>query len=467
MIAAALLVPASRVLVRDVGMNWTRAGFLRIVQRMGAAVAGELEPVPPAGAAVPAGEPICDLELSASAPLRGTVVEAAEVPLAIDELPLVALLGCFAEGETVVRGAQELRLKESDRIAGVVDGLRGLGASIEATEDGFVVTGAAGCAAARSTRMAITAWRCSAPSRDSRRATASRSSGWTPPRSPTRASKPTSPRWRRRGSAAGPGPRGPPAGRHPRGAARPGAIVADLPRRLAALSARRSPARCARRPQRPLEPRAVALHRVGELNKTSVQPPSRFMSLRIFQCREVCIASIGLALGGRVAALARGVPAREPGAADGAADLRAELVAVLSSPLVLERERSKPGGCGMSASISRTARRRLADFTTLAGIADSHASTSTRFSEPRSRSNAPRSSATARNSSTRAVLGPDRGEVLDAAELLVLGDLRRSPEHGRGGRRARRRARGRSATPASRRGASSGRPRGRCARRGR
>jgi 3-phosphoshikimate 1-carboxyvinyltransferase len=71
-------------------------------------------------------------------------VEPDEVPLAIDELPLVALLGCFAEGETVVRGAQELRLKESDRIATVVQGLRGLGAAIEATADGFVVTGTGG-----------------------------------------------------------------------------------------------------------------------------------------------------------------------------------------------------------------------------------------------------------------------------------------------------------------------------------
>jgi 3-phosphoshikimate 1-carboxyvinyltransferase len=70
-------------------------------------------------------------------------VEADEVPLAIDELPLVALLGCFAEGETVVTGAAELKVKESDRIATVVDGLRGLGATIEATSDGFVVTGTA------------------------------------------------------------------------------------------------------------------------------------------------------------------------------------------------------------------------------------------------------------------------------------------------------------------------------------
>jgi 3-phosphoshikimate 1-carboxyvinyltransferase len=71
-------------------------------------------------------------------------VEPEEVPLAIDELTLVALLGCFAEGETIVRGAQELRLKESDRIAGVVDGLGGLGADIEATEDGFAVRGTGG-----------------------------------------------------------------------------------------------------------------------------------------------------------------------------------------------------------------------------------------------------------------------------------------------------------------------------------
>ena len=76
--------------------------------------------------------------------LEATTVEPDEVPLAIDELPLVALLGCFAEGETVVRGAQELRVKESDRIAGVVDGLRGLGADIEATDDGFAVRGQGG-----------------------------------------------------------------------------------------------------------------------------------------------------------------------------------------------------------------------------------------------------------------------------------------------------------------------------------
>lgn len=141
-IAAAVLVPHSRLVVSGVGVNWTRVGFLRILERMGAIVLGELEHEPPPGA-VPTSEPVCDLDV-AHGPLVGTIVEADEVPLAIDELPLVALLGCFAEGETVVRGAGELRLKESDRIAGVVDGLRGLGAEIEATADGFAVRGTGG-----------------------------------------------------------------------------------------------------------------------------------------------------------------------------------------------------------------------------------------------------------------------------------------------------------------------------------
>jgi 3-phosphoshikimate 1-carboxyvinyltransferase len=140
-IAAALLVPGARVVVRGASSNWTRTGFVRIAQRMGGRIEGELEQDP--GDAIPLADPVSDLEVRAG-PLHGTVVEPGEVPLAIDELPLVALLGCFAEGETVVRGAQELRVKETDRIATVVDGLRGLGADIEATEDGFAVRGTGG-----------------------------------------------------------------------------------------------------------------------------------------------------------------------------------------------------------------------------------------------------------------------------------------------------------------------------------
>ena len=140
-VAAALLVRGARVVVRGASTNWTRTGFVRIAQRMGGSIDGALEDAP--GDAIPLADPVGDLEVSAG-PLHGTVVEPGEVPLAIDELPLVALLGCFAEGETLVRGAQELRVKESDRIATVVDGLRGLGADIEATEDGFMVRGTGG-----------------------------------------------------------------------------------------------------------------------------------------------------------------------------------------------------------------------------------------------------------------------------------------------------------------------------------
>ena len=140
-VAAGVLVPSSHLLIRNVNVNHTRVGFVRIVQRMGGIVLGDLEPDP--GDELSSTEPVEDLDVAA-APLVGTAVEPEEVPLAIDELPLVALLGCFAEGETVVRGAQELRLKETDRIATVVEGLRGLGGEIEATPDGFVVTGSGG-----------------------------------------------------------------------------------------------------------------------------------------------------------------------------------------------------------------------------------------------------------------------------------------------------------------------------------
>ncbi|HEY2216104.1 MAG TPA: 3-phosphoshikimate 1-carboxyvinyltransferase [Solirubrobacteraceae bacterium] len=140
MIAAGVLVPHSRLLLGDVGVNWTRTGFMRIVRRMQGIVLGDLEDET---GELTGEEPVSDLDVAHGA-LEGTVVESDEVPLAIDELPLVALLGCFAEGETIVRGAQELRLKEIDRIAGVVDGLRGLGGEIEATEDGFAVRGTGG-----------------------------------------------------------------------------------------------------------------------------------------------------------------------------------------------------------------------------------------------------------------------------------------------------------------------------------
>jgi 3-phosphoshikimate 1-carboxyvinyltransferase len=135
-VAATALVRGSRVVVSNVGLNWTRTGFLRIAQRMGAVIIGDLEE-PGAEADT---EPVGELDV-ASGSLEATVVEPGEVPLAIDELTLVALMGAFAVGETVVKGAGELRFKESDRIGAVVEGLRGLGADIEETADGFRVRG--------------------------------------------------------------------------------------------------------------------------------------------------------------------------------------------------------------------------------------------------------------------------------------------------------------------------------------
>jgi 3-phosphoshikimate 1-carboxyvinyltransferase len=145
-ITAALLVPGSEIGLREVGINRNRIGLLSILSRMGVEMGGAHE----GGRAMtvheirePGPEPIATLQVR-SAPLGGAAVTAEDVPSAIDELPLVALLACFAEGETVVGGAAELRAKESDRIAGVVEGLSGLGAEIEARADGFVVQGTGG-----------------------------------------------------------------------------------------------------------------------------------------------------------------------------------------------------------------------------------------------------------------------------------------------------------------------------------
>jgi len=145
-VAAALLVPGSEVDLREVGINRNRIGLLSILSRMGVEMGGAHE----RGRAMtvheirePGPEPIAAVNVR-HAEMRGATVGAEDVPAAIDELPLVALLGCFAEGETIVEGAAELRAKESDRIAGVVDGLAALGADIEARPDGFAVRGTAG-----------------------------------------------------------------------------------------------------------------------------------------------------------------------------------------------------------------------------------------------------------------------------------------------------------------------------------
>src|SRR5215212_163194 len=136
-VAAALVVPGSEVCIRGVGLNPTRSGFLDILRRMGAdvEVSGVRENR--------IGEPVGDL-ISRHSHLRGTRVGPGDVPGAVDELPLLALVGAFAEGETVVEGAKELRVKETDRISAVCEEFRRVGVEIEEREDGFVVGGTGG-----------------------------------------------------------------------------------------------------------------------------------------------------------------------------------------------------------------------------------------------------------------------------------------------------------------------------------
>ena len=132
---AALLVPGSEVCVHGVGTNPTRSGALEILRRMGAAI--ELR-----DAQEVAGEPRADLIVRSSA-LRGVTIEPAEVPGAIDELPVLAVAAACAAGETRITGAGELRVKESDRLAALGQ-LAGLGADVDVLPDGLVIRGTAG-----------------------------------------------------------------------------------------------------------------------------------------------------------------------------------------------------------------------------------------------------------------------------------------------------------------------------------
>jgi 3-phosphoshikimate 1-carboxyvinyltransferase len=136
-IVAALLVEGSEIAIEAVGVNPTRTGLLGILERMGAQVS--VEPGGEVG-----GEPVGTIVARSAPQLKAVEVGAAEVPSAIDELPLVALAACFAEGTTTIGGAAELRRKESDRIETVLAALRGLGATVEATDDGLVVEGGGG-----------------------------------------------------------------------------------------------------------------------------------------------------------------------------------------------------------------------------------------------------------------------------------------------------------------------------------
>jgi 3-phosphoshikimate 1-carboxyvinyltransferase len=132
-VVAATLLPGSELRLAGVNVNPTRTGLLTVLDRMGARISLF-------NRRTVSGEPVADLEV-VHADLVATTVDADEVPLLVDELPLIALAAAVAHGDSVVRGAEDLRAKESDRIETVADGLKALGARVQATSDGWRIRG--------------------------------------------------------------------------------------------------------------------------------------------------------------------------------------------------------------------------------------------------------------------------------------------------------------------------------------
>lgn len=132
-IAAGLITPGSEILIKNVGINPTRDGIIRVAKAMGGNVVLLDE-------RTVSGEPAADL-LVTSSDLTATEVGGDLIPALIDEIPVIAVMACFAKGTTVIKDAQELKVKESDRIAVVTENLKAMGADIEATEDGMIIHG--------------------------------------------------------------------------------------------------------------------------------------------------------------------------------------------------------------------------------------------------------------------------------------------------------------------------------------
>lgn len=132
-IAAGLITPNSCIRLKNVGLNPTRDGLIRVCRQMGADI--QMEQIRDDG-----GEMAADLIVRTSE-LKGTVVEGDLIPTLIDEIPVIALLAAFAKGETIIRDAQELKVKESDRIALTVDNLVKMGVNAQATDDGMIIRG--------------------------------------------------------------------------------------------------------------------------------------------------------------------------------------------------------------------------------------------------------------------------------------------------------------------------------------
>lgn len=133
LVVAATLIPGSRLTIADVGLNPTRTAALDVLKRMGATL--ESKPLEERG-----GEPVGRIQVTGS-PLRATRIAGAEVPGLIDEIPILAVAATQAAGRTVIRDAGELRVKESDRIAVVVEELSRMGARIRALPDGMIIDG--------------------------------------------------------------------------------------------------------------------------------------------------------------------------------------------------------------------------------------------------------------------------------------------------------------------------------------
>jgi 3-phosphoshikimate 1-carboxyvinyltransferase len=133
-LAAAAGCPGSRIVLRNVGVNPTRTGFLDALERMGARVIR-------GGQDLWGFEPLADLVLHAEGPLRATTIEGAEIPRLIDELPCLSVLATQAEGTTVIRDAAELRVKETDRLAETERLIRALGGEVEPLPDGLRIPG--------------------------------------------------------------------------------------------------------------------------------------------------------------------------------------------------------------------------------------------------------------------------------------------------------------------------------------
>lgn len=132
-VVAGLITPDSEITIRNVGLNPTRDGILEVCRSMNGQVSVSNE-------RIQGGEKVGDITVKTSE-LKGTVIGGSVIPRLIDELPTMALLACFAQGDTVIRDAQELKVKESDRIAVMVENLTKMGADVEGTEDGMVIHG--------------------------------------------------------------------------------------------------------------------------------------------------------------------------------------------------------------------------------------------------------------------------------------------------------------------------------------